>query len=160
MAHSIQLREATSDDYDAISQVMFDAVRNGRSQYTEEQRRAWVPQPRSGLQWNERLGSQKIVVAIRDGQIVGFMSLAAGGYIDLAFVRPSAQGTGVFRLLYESIEELAYKLGETRLRVHASLMAQPAFAAMGFTVSQRETVEIGDQALDRFEMEKPICSAS
>ena len=156
MAHAIDIREATSGDYDAIADVMFDAVRNGRSKYTEEQKRAWVPQPRNGLDWNERLQSQKILVAIRAGEIVGFMSLAANGYIDFAYVRPSAQRTGVFRLLYESIEKLAQKNEETRLWVHASLMAQPAFDAMGFTITKRETVEIGDQALDRFEMEKQI----
>ncbi len=135
---------------------MYDAVRNGRSPYTEEQRRAWVPQPRRGLDWNERLALQRILVATRTGQIVGFMSLAANGYIDLAFIRPSDQGTGVFRLLVESIEKLAQQNKEARLWVHASLMAQPAFAAMGFRVMKQETVKIGDQALERFEMEKPI----
>ncbi|XZE53086.1 N-acetyltransferase family protein [Planctomycetaceae bacterium SH139] len=156
MASVIDIRKATAGDYDAIADVMFDAVRNGRSKYTEEQRRAWVPQQRSGFDWNERLGSQTILVAIRAGQIVGFMSLAAHGYIDFAYIRPSAQGTGVFRLLFEAIEKLAQKNEETRLWVHASLMAQPAFYAMGFTITKKETVEIGDQALDRFEMEKHI----
>jgi putative acetyltransferase len=154
ITNAIDIREATAGDYDAITDVMFDAVRSGRSEYTEEQRRAWVPQPRSGIDWNERLESQTIMVAIRAGQIVGFMSLAANGYIDFTFIRPSAQGTGVFRLLYESIEKVAQENGETRLWVHASLMAQPAFDAVGFTITKKETVEIGDQALDRFEMEK------
>lgn len=158
MASALDVRDATYGDYDAIADVMFDAVRNGRSKYTEEQRRAWVPQPRSGLDWSERLESQKVLVAVRTGEIVGFMTLAAKGYIDFAFVRPSAQGTGVFRLLYESIEKLAQKNEETRLWVHASLMAQPAFDAMGFTIKKKETVEIGDQALDRYEMEKSISS--
>ena len=156
MANSIDIREATAGDYGAIADVMFDAVRNGRSKYTEEQRRAWVPQPRSGFEWNERLESQRILVAIGAGQVVGFMSLVANGYIDFAYIRPSAQGTGVFRLLYESIEKLAQKNEETRIWVHASLMAQPAFNAMGFRIAKKETVEIGDQALDRFEMEKQI----
>jgi len=156
MANAFDIREATAGDYEAISDVMFDAVRSGRSKYTEEQRRAWVPQPRSGFDWNERLESQAILVAIRSGQIVGFMSLATNGYIDLAYIRPSAQGTGVFRLLYESIEKLAQKNEEARLWVHASLMAQPAFNAMGFRITKKETVEIGDQALDRFDMEKQI----
>ncbi len=152
----MNIREANDGDYDAIADVMFDAVRNGQSKYTEEQRRAWVPQRRSGIDWNKRLKGQTILVAIRDEQIVGFMSLAAKGYIDLAFIRPSAQGTGVFRQLYESIEKLAQKNEEARLWVHASLMAQGAFGAMGFTITKKETVEIGEQALDRFEMEKQI----
>ena len=156
MTSSIYVREAMAGDYEAIADVMFDAVRNGPSRYTEEQRRAWVPQSRRGVDWNERLYSQKVLVAIRAGELVGFMSLAAKGYIDLAFIRPSAQGTGVFRLLYEAIENVARKNEVTRLWVHASLMAEPAFSAMGFTIAKRETVQVGEQALDRFEMEKQI----
>jgi putative acetyltransferase len=156
MANAMRVREATVGDYDAIADVMFDAVRNGPSMYTEEQRQAWVPEPRRGVDWNERLNSQKILVAIQEGQIVGFMSLVSNGYIDFAYVRPAAQGTGVFRLLYESIEELAQRDGVTSLWVHASLMAQPALQAMGFVITKKETVEIRDQALDRFEMQKQI----
>lgn len=159
MAIDTDIREATADDYDAIAEVMFDAVRNGRSKYTEEQRRAWVPQPRDGSEWKKRLESQTIMVAIQAEEIVGFMSLARKGYIDFAYIRPSAQGTGVFRLLYESIERLARNEHEARLWVHASLMAQPVFNAMGFVITKTENVKIGDQAFDRYEMEKIIANA-
>lgn len=156
MANRIRIRQATTDDYDAIADVMFDAVRHGRSEYTDEQRRAWVPEPRSGVAWIERLSSQSIFVAANAAQVIGFISLAENGYIDFAYIRPSAQGTGVFRQLYESIEHLSHQNGVTRLWVHASLMAQPAFTAMGFVITKRESVEIGDQSFDRFEMEKRI----
>ncbi len=158
MVDKTEIREATSEDYATIADVMFDAVRNGRSKYTEEQRHAWVPQPHSGPNWNKRLDSQTILVATQGGQIIGFMSLATNGYIDFAFIRPCAQRTGVFRLLYESIEKLAKKKQETRLWVHASLMAQPAFFAMGFAITKKEVVRIGCQTFERFEMEKHMCN--
>ncbi|APZ94206.1 GNAT family N-acetyltransferase [Fuerstiella marisgermanici] len=154
--NQIEIRSATVADYDALADVMFDAVRHGPSAYTEEQRQAWVPQPRRGVDWVERLSSQSIFVAANSSEVVGFMSLAEAGYIDFAYIRPSAQGTGVFRRLYESIEKLSQQNGETRLWVHASLMAQPAFAAMGFAIKKKEVVQIGEQSLDRFEMEKRI----
>jgi len=154
--NQIEIRPATVADYDALAAVMFDAVRHGPSAYTGEQRQAWVPQPRSGVDWVERLSSQSIFAAANSSEVVGFMSLADAGYIDFAYIRPSAQGTGVFRRLYESIEKLSQQNGETRLWVHASLMAQPAFAAMGFAITKKEVVQIGDQSLDRFEMEKWI----
>ena len=156
MANQIIIRQASARDFAAVADVMFDAVRHGRSKYTEEQRRAWVPRPRSGPDWNKRLESQTIFVAVLEAELIGFMSLAPNGYIDFAYVRPSAQGTGVFRRLYESIETLAFQTGERYLWVHASLMAQSAFAAMGFAITKNETVEIGGQCLDRFEMQKPI----
>ncbi|MEO1997833.1 MAG: hypothetical protein ABGZ17_21440, partial [Planctomycetaceae bacterium] len=94
MVNQIDIRQATAADYDAIADVMFDAVRHGHSEYTEEQRRAWAPQARRGVDWVGRLSSQSIFVAANPTQMVGFISLAANGYIDFAYIRPSAQGTG------------------------------------------------------------------
>ena len=150
------IREATADDYGAIADVMFNAVRYGRSEYTEEQRRAWVPQPPSGRGWVARLDSQTILVAMNSKRVIGFMSLAENGYIDFAYIQPSAQGTGVFRRLYQSIEKLALNNGVARLWVHANLMAQPGFATMGFAITKREVVDVGEQSFARFEMEKRI----
>ena len=132
---------------------MFDAVRNGPSRYTEAQRAAWVPVPRTGPAWAQRLSAQDIILAEADDEVLGFMSLAPDGYIDFAYIRPRAQGSGLFRLMYEQLRQRALARGEHRLWVHASLTAQPAFRALGFRVVRDETVFIGDQAFDRSEME-------
>jgi putative acetyltransferase len=156
---SVQLRWAGPADYAALADVMFDAVRNGDSLYDDRQRRAWVPAPRSGAEWDERLSGQEVIVAEADGEeVLGFMSLAGGGYVDFAYVRPKAQRTGLFRQMFAAIEDRARARGHGRLWVHASLMAQPAFAAVGFATSRRETVRIGDEQLQRFEMEKHLAS--
>jgi len=63
MTKRIVIREDVTEDYDTIADVMFDAVRHGRSAYSEEQRRAWVHQLRDGADWFERLDSQTIFVA-------------------------------------------------------------------------------------------------
>ena len=135
---------------------MFAAVRHGSSKYSQQQRQAWVPYPRTGVEWQERLDSQLVVVAEVSTQIVGFMSLADDGYIEFSYIRPVARRTGLFRRLYVKIEKYAQKNSESRLWVHASLMAQPAFAAMGFVVSKSERVPIGEEVLKRFEMGKTL----
>ena len=38
----------TEADFDALADVMFAAVREVESPYTEAQRQAWVPKPRRG----------------------------------------------------------------------------------------------------------------
>lgn len=149
-------RWATARDHDLLADIMFDSVRHGESRYTERQRAAWVPARRSGPEWTARLRGQEIVVAEQDGQAVGFVSLAAGGYIDFAYIRPGAQRTGLFRQLVARISERAAARGEPRLWTHASLMAQPAFERLGFRATRRETVVIGGERLDRFEMEKRL----
>ena len=154
MTDALDIRWASPADYGALADVMFDAVRHGRSRYTERQRARWVPRPREGTAWVERLDRQEIVLAETRERVLGFMSLARGGYIDFAYIRPNAQGSGVFRRLYTRIEEQARQAGEERLWVHASLMAEPAFSAMGFEVQAREQVAIEDETFERFRMDK------
>lgn len=147
---------ATPTDTDALADVMLDAVRNGPSLYTEAQRAAWVPVRRGGPEWAARLKGQVIAIARDESRAVGFMSLAPEGYIDFAFIRPDAQGTGLFRRLFDMIEDKARSQNEPRLWTHASLMAQPAFAAVGFSVVEHEVVDIGAESLKRARMEKAI----
>jgi len=151
-----RFRRATADDNDVLADIMFDAVRNGESRYTEQQRAAWVPSRRAGPEWAARLQGQEIVVAEQDGKAVGFVSLAKGGYVAFAYIRPEAQHTGLFRQLLTHVVERAIEKGEPLLWTHASLMAEPAFAKLGFTVRKRERVQIGDQDFDRCEMEKSL----
>ncbi len=148
------LNWATPTDTDDLADIVFDAVRNGPSKYTESQRAAWVPVRRGGQEWAARLAGQVIAIARDETRFVGFMSLAPEGYIDFAFIRPEAQGSGLFRRLFAMIEDKARSQNEPRLWTHASLMAQPAFAAVGFAVVEHEVVQIGDQRFERAKMEK------
>lgn len=150
------IRMATQADYDRLGEVMFHAVRDSNSPYTPEQRQAWVPEVRRGAEWAKRLTGQQIFLAEAEQKIIGFISLAESGYIDLAFVVPNYQGTGLFRELYDELEKRAKEQGEKRLWVHGSIMAQPAFAAMGFDTLAEELVEVKDQTLRRFKMQKLI----
>jgi putative acetyltransferase len=61
---------------------------------------------------------------------------------------------GLFRRLFDMIEDKARSQNEPRLWTHASLMAEPAFAAVGFVVVERQLVPIGDESLERAMMEK------
>lgn len=150
------LRVAIQADFPQLAEVMYDAIWNGPSQYTIDQKRAWCPEVRGGVDWNDRLRQQWIVLAESDCQVVGFMSLASNGYIDFAYIRPQHQGTGLFRKLFQKLEHRALELGEPLLWVHASLMAQPVFAAMGFEIIQAEHVDVRGESLTRFEMRKEL----
>ena len=147
-------RWASAGDYDELADIMFDAVRNGESRYTERQREAWVPVRRTGSDWVERLQAQQIIVAEQEGEAVGFMSLSAVGYLDFAYIRPQAQHSGLFRQLLSRIVERAIAKRVPMLWTHASLMAEPAFKSLGFIVRRREQVAIGPETLERCEMER------
>jgi putative acetyltransferase len=152
----MQVRWARDDDALELGAVFFAAVREGPSLYSEAERKAWVPEPPDPAAFAARLARDSVAVADIGGAPVGFMTLEAAGYIDLAYVLPAHQGRGVFRALYAKIEARARAQGIGRLSVHASLMAQPAFRAAGFAVIQHETVRRGPELLARAEMEKDL----
>lgn len=156
MDPTIQIRRGHAADHDVLGEIMYDAVRKGSSRYTPEQQAAWVPEPRKGEDWDKRLASQTIIVAEAAGLAVGFMTLAAPDYVDFAYIRPDWQGKGVFRTLHDAVEQEARRTGQTRLYVHASLMAQPAFSAMGYSVIAPEEVTLRGAQFKRFEMEKSL----
>lgn len=148
----MHLREMIAGEANALGRVMFRAVREGPSAYTEAQRRAWCPTPPAGEGWAAKLAAQDVRVVEALGAPVGFIT-RDGAYVDLAFVLPGWQGRGVFSRLYDRVEADARAAGLRRLWVHASLMAQPAFAAKGFAVVRYETVVREGETLDRAEME-------
>ncbi|MAP94437.1 MAG: hypothetical protein CMK07_05745 [Ponticaulis sp.] len=150
-------RLANASDFDELGQLVFTCVRTGPSTYSDEQRAAWMPAPRSGPEWAERLSTQWITLAESNSQIVGFMSFVPEtGYLDFAYILPHARGQGLFASLYAALEKQALKIGVEKLWVHASLMAHPAFEAHGFEVISPEEVRIGEQTLKRYLMEKAL----
>lgn len=150
------IRAAVAADYDALGSLMFEAIHDGPSKYTPAQSRAWAPAPRHGPDWAERLSGHHIFVAEQAGALTGFMSIEPSGYVDFAYIRPAAQGSGLFRQLFSHVSDWAVEHGATELSTHASLMAQPAFAAMGFVIDVHETAEVAGEALSRARMIKTL----
>lgn len=151
-----RLRDATPTDYDPLGELVFNAIHNGPTKYTLAQSQAWMATPPKGDTWAKRLAQKQVVLAEQEGKRLGFMTLEPGGYVDFAYIRPAAQGSGLFRRLFQEIENRARAAGETGLSTHASLMAQPAFAAMGFQVDHHETIEKDGEQLARARMSKPL----
>lgn len=136
---------------------MYRAVRDGGSPYTQAQRAAWMPAPRSGKEWEERLGQQYVLIGQDSAKKTqGFMSLRPDGYVDFAYILHSARGQGLFGHLYGRIETRARQRSINNLSTHASLMAMPAFASVGFTNPEPETVSADGQPLKRFAMRKRL----
>ncbi|MDW4500130.1 GNAT family N-acetyltransferase [Sulfitobacter sp. D35] len=150
------LRWADQSDAAALGEVFHRAIREGTSPYSEAQRAAWSPRLRAAAFWTKRLAGLETLLEETDGRILGFMSMDAAGYVDLAFILPEVRGTGMFRRLLTGLEDRACGLGIARLWTFASLSAEPAFRSAGFRVIHREEVEMTGQILRRAKMEKPL----
>lgn len=83
---------------------------------------------------------------------VAFVAMTRAGYVDFAYVAPTARGRGYFRRLMETLSD---DYPDQAMTTHASLHAQPAFAAVGFRVVYLETVLRQGQRLRRAFMARP-----
>jgi len=151
-----KMRWAEPTDYDALGQLMFDAIHSAPSPYSEAEQNAWRAEPYAGSDWHARLAAKHVLIAEDRGTPVGFLTVETGGYVDLGYILPRARGRGWFRKLFEGIERRARIMGETRLHTHASLAAEGPFKSVGFHVAERETIALNGQSLRRAAMEKPI----
>lgn len=153
----LAVRSFEPKDADALGRVFYRAVREGAAQrYSAAQVAAWSPEPPSGDIWRDRLSHSDTVVADREGQALGFMTLDQNGYLDLAFVVPEAMGSGVSDAIYAVLEGRARSRGLEALTTQASLFAEPFFVRQGWCVVRRQEVEIGGVVLNNAWMEKRL----
>lgn len=73
------------------------------------------------------------------------------------FVHPGAARQGIGRRTLELCESAARSGGFTRLNLGATLPGEPLYASLGFTVTERTTIDLGDGVkLPYAKMTKPI----
>lgn len=150
----IEIGKMHACEADALGHVMWDAIHNTAGAYSGAERRAWCASPQTGPEWAARLAAQAVWVARQGGAPCAFVTLADQGYVDFAYVHSTTRRLGLFRRLMGTLEDAARAQGMVCLWTHASLMAQPAFAALGFHVIHLETVPRGNLMLKRAQMEK------
>jgi putative acetyltransferase len=152
----MHFRYGETQDAARLAEVFFASVHEGPSPYTEAERIAWLPSKPETQAFAARLAGMHVVLVENRGRIVGFMGMTPDGLIDLAFILPEARGKGAFRHLCDIIEAAALADGLNRLWTHASLMAQPAFQAMDFSVVEHQIIQCGGEKLCRAKMEKHL----
>jgi putative acetyltransferase len=151
------IRQGNVADVSSLVQIFYNSVRHGAGPgYSEEQRAAWAPAPPDVEVWTERLAKQLVLVDERDGVIVGFMTMAADGYIDLAFVAPAEIGTGVAKAIYDVLEATAKARGLASLYTKASVRARKFFEQQGWTVDAAQKPVIRGVEINNYKMSKRL----
>lgn len=151
------IRKSRSGDLPAIAQLFYQTVQrvNARD-YRTGQIDAWAPRIRPASWWRRRLAGQRVYVAEQDGAIIGFASLARGGYLDCCFVHHRWQHCGVASGLLKAIELQARKQRIVRLSADVSISARAFFAAMGFRTVRLHIKKYRNRSFRQFCMEKRI----
>jgi putative acetyltransferase len=141
-----------------VAAVFFHSVREvARVDYSQAQVEAWAPAPWDPALFDEKAADGRVfLVAVYDGEIVGYADLEADGHIDHTYCRPDVVGQGVASRLYDTLEEHALAVGMSRLFVEASESARHLFAHKGFVVRHRQDLVVRGVALHNYVMEKSL----
>lgn len=157
MSTQIHIRPLAPDDYRSVARIFFCAVHEGtRTAYSYQQRLAWGGDAIDLDRWKARVATLSGFVAEADDEPIGFITIDQTGYVDLAFVLPSAAGRGVGRTLLNAAEQWAINNGAARLTTEASLVAHPFFLKRGWLVVEEEHVERKGVVLKRYRMQKAL----
>ncbi|MBU1330958.1 MAG: GNAT family N-acetyltransferase [Gammaproteobacteria bacterium] len=126
-----QIRNATTDDAAAISEVVVSALRESNGQdyppdIIERVEQSFSPQAILNL-----LVQRQIYVATVDAYVVATASLDRD-IVRSVFVAPAYQGAGIGKQLIAMIQLVAANEGVSLLRVPSSITAEGFYASLGF----------------------------
>lgn len=153
----VRIRSYEKKDVYEIVRLFYETVRSvNRSDYSKEQVEAWVPEVPDVVAWHARMSARKTLVAVENGEVIGFAELEENGYLDMLYLRKDVLGRGVGLRLYRAVEDEARNLGLGRISTEASITARPFFERQGFRVVRRQTVRRRGVGLTNFVMEKRL----
>lgn len=151
------IRLAHCGDMAALGTMIHEAIRVGAAgAYSEEQRAAWSPAPRSASAMAERVAGQVVLVAEDEKGLAGVFTLTKAGLLDLAFVRPDRKGDGLAASLHDAIVERAEADGLERLSVEASHLMRRFLERRGWVLVQTRTVHVNGVALENHRMMRQL----
>ena len=118
--------------------------------YSEAQLNAWATGTLDLEDWNRRFEAHYSVVAVENGEIVGFGDIDGGGYLDRLFVHAEHQRQGIASAICDALENAV----PGRIETHASITARPFFESRGYRVVREQRFELRGVMISNFVMEK------
>lgn len=134
--NGLELRGYKPEDLPVLEKLFYETVHGicGKD-YTEEQLYAWADGQPHGAAWNESFLAHDTVVAVLDGQVVGFGDLDReysenGVYLDRLYVHKDYQNQGIATAITDWAEQHAsWQCAKAKqpitITVHASVTARP-----------------------------------
>lgn len=158
------IRKGQLDDLTELQKLFLDTITDiCKSDYNEEQIEAWTAETRSNTnrqRWIDTLTKQYALVAQNDHEIVGFITLDNGNYIDFLYVHKNHQRQGIANSLYKNIEIEAKRQKQLVLTSDVSITARPFFEKLGFEAIKKQTVALKGVELTNFKMKKKLESSN
>jgi putative acetyltransferase len=157
----VYIRRYVPCDLDCVLAVRRDSIRNiAARDYTPDQILAWAPDKEDRDALATRFAGTLSWVAARNARdnddLLGFINLDKGGYLDCLYIHSKHQGRGIATALLQKLEAAARDQRLSLLFSNVSITARPFFEGRGFKVVAAQKVTIRNQAYDNFRMEKRL----
>ena len=147
----MQLREYIPSDCAQLAELFYQTVHSVNAKvYTKEQLDAWATGEVDLQAWDASFRAHKTIVAVKNGEIVGFGDMDETGYLDRLYVHKDYQGQGIASAICDELERFA--AGKT-ITTHASITAKPFFQHRGYRVVRKQEVIRRGVALTNLVME-------
>ncbi len=126
--------------------------------YSDDQRDAWAARADDAGAFASRLVAALSLVALIDGELVGFANLRGEKELDMLYVDPRFARRGVGSALIDALTRLAVARGAEELTSEVSDAARALFERHGFVAQRRNHVQIDDQWLANTTMTKRLAA--
>lgn len=150
----MNIREYRENDSIVLKELFLNTINNiNTKDYSIEQINAWSKGIDDLEKWNIRLVRNHTLIAEIDNEIVGFISMANDGLIDLLFTHPKYQNKRIATKLLKEIERLGKK---KKYYTFSSITAKPFFERNGYILNKENIVRLGNVELTNYLMIKDI----
>ncbi len=119
--------------------------------YTEEQLAALTSADISLEEWDRAFTENYTVVALENGNMIGFGEVDKTGRIEKLFVHKDFLRRGIGSAICDMLEQ---NFWEGKITVHSSITAKPFFESRGYTVVKEQFAVCNGVRLTNFVMEK------
>ena len=133
---SYKLRKLSEEDIPVLQTLFRETVLHVNARdYTREEVEDWASCGESAEHMKDLLARNDYVAVLNEqGEIIGFSSMNAEGYLHSLFVHKDYQRDGVGSLLVSAVEQRAREYGVSEITAEVSLTARPFFEKRGYEV--------------------------
>ena len=153
----MKLLEAKSSDLNSILALFEHSIRGScTSDYNQEQIDAWCSSAQNTERWLSKIRDQYFIKALLGDQLAGIASFENPNYLDVMYVSPMFQRSGIAAGLYNEIEQYAINHGTGKLYSDVSHTAKPFFESRGFIALHENHLTINGIDLSNWRMRKSL----
>lgn len=148
------LREYDASDCGELADLFYQTVHSVNARdYTKEQLDVWATGTVDLQAWNQSFLEHITMIAVENGEIVGFGDIAPDGYLDRLYVHRDYQRKGIASAVCDQLEKA---VSADRITTHASITAKPFFEKRGYRMVKEQQVSRKGILLTNYVMEKII----